>query len=70
MVWCILCCGVRACLVCHGTSAVGDRRGCGGVCIEVKELGPEHMSLLEMCSHFSGCNVQASVELGSRFVGY
>ena len=28
------------------------------------ELGPEHVSLLERCSHFRGGYAQASMELG------
>ena len=32
------------------------------------ELGPEDVSLLEMCPHFRGCYVQASVELGPEDV--
>ena len=29
-----------------------------------RELRPEDVSLLERCPHFSGCYVQASMELG------
>ena len=32
------------------------------------ELGPEDVSLLETCSHFRGCYVQASMELGPEDV--
>ena len=33
------------------------------------EFGPEDVSLLERCSHFRGCCVQTSMELGPHFRG-
>ena len=32
------------------------------------ELGPEDVSLLERCPHFKECYVQASMELGPKYV--